>query len=198
MSPHPDIFRVSNDPEQGCRNVGRSGWHIDGSFMPRPFKVQTMHMHAVNTGGATLFAPLSETLRSADPDQRELWERLWFVTDGGIVHPLVYRHPATAEPTMCFHCGPHFVRTIALDYDREAHKAEAVLPPEQVGGVLAEITAALEKNMYAHEWELGDFAIIDNLALGHYAHPDTQAPAQSSGLRILHRTTVSGDHPPEK
>ena len=38
-SPHPDIFRVSNDEEQGCRNVGRSGWHIDGSFMEKPFKI---------------------------------------------------------------------------------------------------------------------------------------------------------------
>ncbi len=35
-SPHPDIFRVSNDEREGCRNVGRSGWHIDGSFQEKP------------------------------------------------------------------------------------------------------------------------------------------------------------------
>eukprot|EP00392_Amoebophrya_sp_AT5.2_P004385 g4393.t1 len=32
-SPHPDIFRVSNDEREGCTNVGRSGWHIDGTFI---------------------------------------------------------------------------------------------------------------------------------------------------------------------
>ena len=31
-SPHRDIFRVSNDRSEGCTNVGRTGWHIDGSF----------------------------------------------------------------------------------------------------------------------------------------------------------------------
>ena len=38
QSPHPDIFRVSNDPTEGCLNVGRSGWHIDGTFRAMPFK----------------------------------------------------------------------------------------------------------------------------------------------------------------
>merc|ERR1711998_130185 len=79
-SPHPDIFRVSNDEDEGCRNVGRSGWHIDGSFMPRPFKVQTMHFWAVNKGGSTLFAPLNELLLGLPESTRQLWDRLWFVT----------------------------------------------------------------------------------------------------------------------
>ena len=34
-SPHPDVFRVSNDPSEGCTSVRRSGWHIDGTFMPK-------------------------------------------------------------------------------------------------------------------------------------------------------------------
>eukprot|EP00656_Telonema_subtile_P052958 TRINITY_DN7522_c0_g1_i2.p1 TRINITY_DN7522_c0_g1~~TRINITY_DN7522_c0_g1_i2.p1 ORF type:complete len:259 (+),score=58.68 TRINITY_DN7522_c0_g1_i2:72-848(+) len=198
QSPHPDIFRVSNDEDQGCRNVGRSGWHIDGSFMQRPFKVQTMHFWAVNNGGSTLFAPLNETIGSLDPERQQLWNKLWFVTEGGIVHPLVYPHPVSQQPTLCFHCGPHFVKTFAVDYDRESHKAGSVLPPEQVRGVIRELGEQLQRNAYAHQWELGDFAIIDNLAVGHYAHPDTQASVESSGLRILHRTTVSGDNVPDK
>merc|ERR1719350_1550545 len=39
-SPHPDIFRVSNDENEGCLLVGRSGWHVDGTFQPHPFKYQ--------------------------------------------------------------------------------------------------------------------------------------------------------------
>ena len=30
-SPHPDVFRVSNDEREGCTGVGRTGWHIDGA-----------------------------------------------------------------------------------------------------------------------------------------------------------------------
>ena len=73
-----------------------------------------------------------------------------------------------------------------------------VMDTGQVSTVLAELTAALQNNSYAHNWQLGDFAIIDNLAVGHYAHPDTQATPSSSGLRILHRTTVAGENTPEK
>ena len=43
-SPHRDIFRVSNDREQGCTGVGRTGWHIDGSFMSEPFTHSIYHI----------------------------------------------------------------------------------------------------------------------------------------------------------
>jgi taurine dioxygenase len=36
-SPLRDIFRVSNDPTEGCVNVGRTGWHVDGSFQVLEF-----------------------------------------------------------------------------------------------------------------------------------------------------------------
>ena len=39
-SPHPDIFRVSNDHTEGCTGVGRTGWHVDGTFMRTPFMYQ--------------------------------------------------------------------------------------------------------------------------------------------------------------
>nr|XP_053642692.1 alpha-ketoglutarate-dependent sulfate ester dioxygenase-like [Cherax quadricarinatus] len=43
-SPHPDVFRVSNDRSEGCTNVGRTGWHIDGSFQEAPFAYSLYHM----------------------------------------------------------------------------------------------------------------------------------------------------------
>ena len=48
------------------------------------------------------------------------------------------------------------------------------------------------------DWREGDFALVDNLALAHYAHASTQAGRERCGLRILHRTTVAGDHRPTK
>jgi alpha-ketoglutarate-dependent taurine dioxygenase len=56
--PHPkchnaDVYRISNDPEEGCTNVGRSGWHIDGGFMPEPFCYVIYHMLEVPKTGPT-------------------------------------------------------------------------------------------------------------------------------------------------
>ena len=52
-SPHPDVFRVSNIEEEGCRNVGRTGWHIGGSFMEKPFDFSLYYMHSVPKSGDT-------------------------------------------------------------------------------------------------------------------------------------------------
>ena len=52
-SPHPDVFRVSNNREEGCTNVGRTGWHIDGSFMEKPFNFSLYHIVAVPETGDT-------------------------------------------------------------------------------------------------------------------------------------------------
>ena len=52
-SPHPDVFRVSNDEAEGCRNVGRTGWHIDGSFQEAPFSYSLYHIVNVPDQGDT-------------------------------------------------------------------------------------------------------------------------------------------------
>ena len=52
-SPHHHVFRVSNDAQQGCRNVGRTGWHIDGSFMEYPYSHSLYHMVSVPKSGDT-------------------------------------------------------------------------------------------------------------------------------------------------
>ena len=48
------------------------------------------------------------------------------------------------------------------------------------------------------QWEVGDFIISDNLAVGHEATPETQRPVSEVGLRVLHRTTVQGKWKPLK
>jgi alpha-ketoglutarate-dependent taurine dioxygenase len=52
-SPDPDVFRVSNDETEGCTNVGRTGWHIDGSFMTEPFTFSLYHMVSIPKSGNT-------------------------------------------------------------------------------------------------------------------------------------------------
>ena len=52
-SPDKDVFRVSNDHEEGCTNVGRTGWHIDGSFQKAPFNYSLYHIVNVPSKGNT-------------------------------------------------------------------------------------------------------------------------------------------------
>ena len=52
-SPDPDVFRVSNDGSEGCTHVGRTGWHIDGSFQLAPFAYSIYHIVSVPDKGDT-------------------------------------------------------------------------------------------------------------------------------------------------
>mmetsp|Transcript_3750 Transcript_3750/g.4681 ORF Transcript_3750/g.4681 Transcript_3750/m.4681 type:complete len:305 (-) Transcript_3750:386-1300(-) len=196
-SPDSDILRVSNDPEEGCTNVGRSGWHIDGSFMRQPFKVQTMHFWSVSKSGSTWFTPLNEVIQKLPPETRKLWNDLYFYGDA--IHPLIYPHPATNLDTMVFHCGPPFVHGFLKGFREEDNSAEEIYDFQRTSLLLSEITNCLEdpELMHVQNWDEGDFAIIDNLGCAHYAPPETQLPRSSVGLRILHRTTVAGDTKPK-
>ena len=65
-------------------------------------------------------------------------------------------------------------------------------------GIEAEFENNREKLVYDHDWEVGDFIISDNLALGHMASPETQYPVEQVGLRIMHRVTIAGKFTPTK
>ncbi|CAK9004775.1 unnamed protein product [Durusdinium trenchii] len=215
-SPHPDIFRVSNDEREGCVGVGRTGWHIDGTFQWKPFKYQTMHFHSVCEGGETWFVPLKEFYEMQDQEigSREYdcfklhdlgWDKYWMVSSEGLAHPLVYRHPVREDTSMMFHCGPPFCAAVAVDSDGDSSKRKAVktavklLPPHVVQEELTQrLDDAVEKIGIKMSWEEGDFAINDNLGNCHYASPGTQNSKHKAGLRILHRTTVAGEDIPAK
>ncbi|XP_032805439.1 3-((Z)-2-isocyanoethenyl)-1H-indole synthase-like isoform X1 [Petromyzon marinus] len=199
-SPHPDVFRVSNDPAEGCTGVGRTGWHIDGSFMHAPFAYSIYHIVRVPKRGATVFAPLTDLIERLEPEKRARWERLWMVSDrrNRVTHPLIYPHPATGLPTLCFHVG----MTEEFVWDAEDASRARATEAEETGALLREIEHEFTRDggsiQYEHEWEEGDFIISDNLALGHEAHPSTQAPPSAVGLRVMHRTTVCGASTPSK
>jgi len=137
-SPHPDIFRVSNDENEGCTNVGRAGWHIDGTFMMTPFKYQTMYFPSVCEGGSTEFVGLKELYDSVSREKQDFWDRLWWMAERrdaqgvpskcGVsdapVHPLVYQHPDRFhEKTMCFHGGGQFVDGWLLETSENSGKS---------------------------------------------------------------------------
>jgi taurine dioxygenase len=219
-SPHKDVFRVSNDEYEGCQNVGRSGWHIDGTFMTAPFSYQTMYFPSVSKGGDTHFCPLKELYERQTIETQQRWDSYWMITSGRggrgntPVHPLVYKHPYRGDTTLCFHCGEPFVQGwLALDNDNDTNDDQTQTQPteESVRAVVGrdpnamvpaseiqnEITRAIENGaddlVLKMQWQEGDFAIIDNLGLAHYASPETQISRKEAGLRILHRTTILGN-----
>ena len=196
-SPHPDIFRVSNDEEEGCTGVGRSGWHVDGTFQEKPFKYQTMHFHSVCKGGETHFVPLKEVYDLQPPEIQSRWDKLWMLTERGPSHPLVYKHPHQGETTLLFHCGRSFCKAWAVEDDDK--NITSVIPSYVIQDELTDACqTALEKIGIKLDWEEGDFAINDNLGNAHYATPGTQIDASRAGLRILHRTTIAGEEVPTK
>jgi len=190
-SPHPEIFRVSNWEGEGCTQVGRSGWHIDGTFLMKPFKIQTMHFPSTIKGGDTLFMPLKEFFESRSQELQTRWKNTWMITKYGVVHPLVHQHPLRQDMTMVFHCGRPFVAGWLQN--------QTVVPATVIQD---EISANLEEAFpeigFRAEWKQNDFAIIDNLAVAHFAVESTQTPHEQAGIRILHRTTISGEHIPRK
>lgn len=217
-SPHPDIFRVSNDEAEGCRNVGRSGWHIDGTFQTMPFKYQTMYFPSVmadGRGGDTYFVPLKELYDSFTQEERERYDKLWMVTGRreAPVHPMVYRHPYRPgeEETMLFHCGRPFASGFYCDADADAAEGsnnDTTGGSRVVNGVdtskmthpavvqdhlTNQIESKLDEFGIRMKWEEGDFLIVDNLGLAHYASEGTQENVDAVGLRILHRTTIVGE-----
>jgi len=207
MSPDPDIFRVSNDESVGCTHVGRSGWHLDGTFLPEPFAYQTMHFPRAIPGGATEFVPLFELLHSQPAKVQEEWRRLSFLSTGA-EHRLVRRHPVTGRETLLFHLGAPFCGGWLRDADpkrgTEATDPTYEPPHDRIEEIQNAIDAArqpvwpLDRDDPASrtplvltlEWRDDDFAILDNMAVAHYAVPNTQADPQRAGVRILHRTTM--------
>lgn len=207
-SPHPDIFRVSNDEGEGRTQVGRSGWHIDGTFQKRPFMYQTMYFPSVAKEGDTHFIPLKELYDSFSADEREEYNKLWMVIGRreALVHPLVYKHPFRPgdEATMLFHCGRPFVRGWCRENseenvdDNDAHVINGVdtsnmIHPTVIQDQLTKkIESELDRIGLQMKWRKGDFLITDNLGLAHYASEGTQGRSEKVGLRILHRTTIVG------
>lgn len=202
-SPHPDIFRISNDDDVGCTRIGRTGWHADGTALDAPFKYQTMHFHAVCEGGDTYFIPNGE-LYARQPEQvRRRWERLWMVTrKGNKVHPLVYVHPIRGDLTLLYHCGSPFCAGWAEDDDADdttARRPRRIVPARAVQEEIARAAEdALDHIGVRMTWEVGDFAISDNIGNAHFPSAGTQDDPAEVGLRVMHSTTIAGEQTPTK
>merc|ERR1740129_604564 len=103
---------------------------------------------------------------------------------------------------MMFHCGPPFCAGWAVDDDapkpEDRRPAKFVKPSTVQDELTARLDEAVDRIGVKMQWEVGDFAINDNLGNAHFAPPGTQNYRKVSGLRILHRTTIAGEVVPTK
>ena len=76
---------------------------------------------------------------------------------------------------MCFHCGLHFCRAFAKNWIEKEQTFDDIYNVTRTKEMIAQLTQKLEdpERCYAMNWREGDFGIIDNLAIGHFASEDT-------------------------
>jgi taurine dioxygenase len=198
------LDNFQKDSQGNPAKVGNNAtWHTDHTNQERPPKFTMLYALAVpDKGGATsvcnsraAFEALPEATRQklltmktentlissarfkiANPDiLRDQLES----KAPPMVHPLVRTHPDTGTKAIWFHKS----------------KTEKIvgMTPEETQDFLQELTDTITQPQYcyAHQYQVGDLAIIDDRASLHKAGHDFD----QSQHRLLYRMLVRGDRP---
>jgi len=104
-SPHPDIFRLSNDDRVGINGPGPQ-WHHDGSFEEQLFTHFGMHIIKPSKNGNTYFAGVYDAYELLNDETKSYLESLASVhSSSRVIHPMVFKHPKTQIKTLYLHLG---------------------------------------------------------------------------------------------
>ncbi len=201
---HPEIYRVSNQTENG-EPTGRAGagtdWHSDVSFKPRPAAASILHAIEVPaSGGDTLFCNLAAAYDALSGAMKEMISTLRAHHDfaqtaatqfakpivvgddlkgaNRAVHPVVRTHAETERKSLYVNPG----MTTELE-NFEPKESAALL------GILFR-HATRPEFCYRHRYAQGDVVMWDNRSLMHYAVDD-----YGDQPRYMERTTVIGEVP---
>lgn len=206
---YPEVAVLSNEKVDG-RHIGvvAAGdyWHSDQSYKKETGLATFLLAHKLpKTGGDTEFADLYGAYNSLpDRIKRRIDgrygvhrvsklrnPRVEVTRDGGeeyykqrdneedVLHPMVCTHPVSGRKLLFV--SPRF--TVAIDGMDDA-EAQPLLDELFVH-------QTVESNLCRHRWRLGDFVMWDNRCTNHRA---TGGYAMDD-VRMLHRTTASGDQP---
>ncbi len=149
-----------------CTGVGRTGWHVDGSFQEKPFSHSIYHIIECPLQGDTVFVPLTEVIASLSDEKRAFWERLYMGTSrrgGDLVHPHIYPHPLTKKPTMVFHTGmtecyflDHGKDTVCSHLQKFVHSLNLILSQERLlsHSEMEELNEDLEQTMMSSQFKV--------------------------------------------
>jgi alpha-ketoglutarate-dependent taurine dioxygenase len=200
---HPEIFRVTLDPEKNPTADylrGTFDWHIDGMTEDIPIKATLLSAHAVaELGGETEFASTYGAYDDLSDDEQErcLATRVVHSLEAAqrLVHPdpspeelaVWRRRPSKEHPLVWRHQDGR--RSLVLG----ATTSHVVgMDPDEGRALLDDLVehSTTPERVYRHHWRVGDLVIWDNRGVLHRACPyDPTSP------RDMHRTTLSGDEP---
>lgn len=170
----PEIFRVSNQKEQGHLNNGQY-WHSDGAYLEIPTAVTLHHIIRPTPDGDTLYADLAAAYERLRPREQARFATMNTIAQvPGVVHPLVRRHPVTGRTILYVNLEP----TAKIVDEANEERPE----------IVAFLRQHLSRGCYRHKWHKGDLVVVDNMAAAHCA-----TSASPGALRVLHRTTVPGE-----
>lgn len=196
--PNRDIFRLSNNPDHGFNEVGPE-WHNDGSFERNVFSHVVYHIIKAPTGpGNTSFAHLGKAFDALSIELQEQYSRCASVNSNtGVVHPMVHSHYLSGRKSLYLHTGMTGSIIERVKDPIEGKKLSGIKAwnHEEMNAMFCAMADLFDRDdiSYSHAWQEGDVIIIDNIAVAHKAMPG--AHKLSSGLRILHRTTVKAMEP---
>jgi taurine dioxygenase len=185
---YPEIFRVSNQADDGYLDVGRN-WHVDNSNLPEPAALSMLFSVRIPAeGGQTRFMDLYRAYESMPAELKKRVEgrtahhegsssRSYIgigPRSGGADHPLVRTHPVTGRK--------------ALYVNFNLTRSISGLDEHQTADLLATLRAHLDQvPFYSHTWSMGDVVVWDNASTAHMV-----TPTDPQLHRTLNRlTTVS-------
>lgn len=204
---HPEIYVVSNVIENGAPigslGAGEAIWHTDMSYLEKPPKASLLYaLETPPSGGDTYFCNMYRAYESLpEPLQRRIaglslkhdatYNSGGYVRQGltavddamtspGVYHPLVITHPETGR------------RALYLGRRRNAYLSG--LPLAESEALLDELWKFAERDEIAwrHQWRIRDVVLWDNRCTMH-----RRDPFDPNTRRILHRTQIKGEVPPQ-
>ncbi|HUI80370.1 MAG TPA: TauD/TfdA family dioxygenase [Bryobacteraceae bacterium] len=204
---HPEIYVVSNVIENGAPigslGAGEAIWHTDMSYLEKPPKASMLYaLEVPPAGGDTYFCNMYSAYESLPEPLRQRIAGLRLkhdatynsggyvrqgltavddpVSSPGVYHPLVVTHPETGR------------RALYLGRRRNAYIDGLALADSEA--LLDELWAYAGKSEIAwrHQWRVGDVVMWDNRATMH-----RRDPFEPNTRRVLHRTQIQGEAPPE-
>ncbi|XP_033727523.1 uncharacterized protein LOC117316851 [Pecten maximus] len=188
----------SNDPNEGLQGQGTEGWHVDGNIVTIPHEFTIIYCVSASKNGPTLVVPLKQIVDMLDPEERAFLDTIYFVSghNSSVVNPLIYKHPNRNEDTIMLALG-----ILSGNYiQKEETGAEKVLSKEETKYIQDILEAKIlgSNLIYSHQYKSKDLLLLNNPSVAHIAGPGSQSAMELSGLRLMHRSTVRGEHPPSK
>ncbi|XP_060082270.1 uncharacterized protein LOC132561589 [Ylistrum balloti] len=196
--PDARLGYFSNDPDEGLQGQGTEGWHVDGNIVAIPHQFTIIYCVSASNHGPTLVVPLKQIVDMLSPEEKKYLETIYFVSghNSTVVNPLLYKHPDRNEDTIMLALG-----ILSGNYIQKQDNGEEKVVSKAETQYIQDILEAkiLGSNLiYMHQYKTNDLLLLNNPSVAHIAGPGSQSAVELSGLRLMHRSTVRGDHPPSK